>query len=79
MTVMDTLSDEYVVHLTVCEGEVECFGLPWDADAAHLTATWSHGTLELRAPRLSQCVAAVRKVQVPIRHRIEMNPDASGL
>jgi len=55
----------------------ERFTLPADADAARITASYSHGALELHVARNGGKDRGPRKV--PIEHRFEMNPDASGV
>jgi HSP20 family protein len=55
----------------------ERFTLPADADAGRVTASYSHGALELHVPRTNANCGAPRRVQ--IEHRLEMNPDASGV
>jgi HSP20 family molecular chaperone IbpA len=55
----------------------ERFTLPADADANRATASYSHGALELHVPRTNGRTRTVRKLS--IEHRLEMNPDASGV
>jgi HSP20 family protein len=55
----------------------ERFQLPADVDTDSLTATYTHGALELHAPRTNDGRKTPRKV--PIEHRFGMNPDASGV
>ena len=55
----------------------ERFKLPADVDANRVTASYSHGALELHVPRANESCRAPRTVQ--IEHRLEMNPDASGV
>jgi HSP20 family molecular chaperone IbpA len=55
----------------------ERFMLPGDADASRVTASHSHGAVELHVPRTNGSCRAPRKVQID--HRLEMNPDASGV
>jgi len=56
---------------------VERFQLPDDVDTARVTAAYTHGALELHAPRRSGGRMTPRKV--PIEHRFGVNPDASGV
>jgi HSP20 family protein len=55
----------------------ERFTLPPDADADRITASYSHGALELHVARNGGRHRGARKV--PIDQRLEMNPDASGV
>jgi HSP20 family protein len=55
----------------------ERFELPDDVDADEVTATYAHGALELRVPRLNSGLEKPRTV--PIRRRTGVNPDASGV
>jgi HSP20 family protein len=55
----------------------ERFQLPVDVDTDSVTATYTHGVLELHAPRTNGGRKTPRKV--PIVHRIAVNPDASGV
>ena len=55
----------------------ERFQLPLDVDTDRVTATYTHGALELQAPRTNGARTTPRKV--PIDHRFAMNPDASGV
>jgi HSP20 family molecular chaperone IbpA len=56
----------------------ERFQLPPDVDADGVTATYAHGALEVRAPRLNG--SGLRKSRtVPIGRRTMVNPDASGV
>ncbi len=53
------------------------FQFPADVATESVTATYRHGALELHAPRKNGGPATPRKV--PIEHRLEINPDASGV
>lgn len=55
----------------------ERFQLPADVDTDGVTATYTHGALELHAPRTNGGHMTPRKV--PIEHRFGVNPDASGV
>jgi HSP20 family protein len=55
----------------------ELFALPDDVDAANVTASYSHGQIELHAPRVNSASSAPRKV--PIDQRFAVNADASGV
>jgi HSP20 family molecular chaperone IbpA len=55
----------------------ERFALPGDVDAARVTASYSHGEIELHAPRTNGFGPEPRKV--PIMRRFAINPDASGV
>jgi HSP20 family protein len=55
----------------------ERFQLPADVDTDRVTATYTHGALELHAPRTNGGSKTPRKV--PIEHRFGVNPDASGV
>lgn len=55
----------------------ERFQLPLDVDTGRVTATYTHGALELQAPRTNGARTTPRKV--PIKHRFGINPDASGV
>lgn len=55
----------------------ESFRLPVDVDTAGVTATYTHGTLELHAPRTNGSSKTPRRV--PIGRRTVVNPDASGV
>lgn len=55
----------------------ERFQLPGDVDTEGITASYTHGALELRAPRTNGSLKTPRKV--PIGHRSAVNPDASGV
>ena len=55
----------------------ERFQLPPDVDTDRLTATYTHGALELHVPRADGGRKAPRTV--PIERRFGMNPDASGV
>jgi len=56
----------------------ERFQLPPDVNADGITATFAHGTLELRAPRVNG--SGLRRPRlVPIGRRTTVNPDASGV
>jgi HSP20 family protein len=55
----------------------ERFQLPADVDTDSLTAIYTHGALELHAPRTNGGGKTPRKV--PIEHRLGVNPDASGV
>lgn len=55
----------------------ERFQLPADVNTDRVTATYTHGALELHAPRTNGARTTPRKV--PIEHRFAMNPDASGV
>lgn len=55
----------------------ERFQLPADVDTDRVTAAYTHGALELHAPRTNGGSKTPRKV--PIEHRFGMNPDASGV
>lgn len=55
----------------------ERFRLPNDVDTKRITASYTHGKLELRAPRTNGSSKTPRKV--PIGHRLAVNPDASGV
>lgn len=55
----------------------ERFQLPLDVDTDRVTATYTHGALELQAPRTNGARTTPRKV--PIKHRFGINPDASGV
>lgn len=55
----------------------ERFELPADADARHVTASYSHGGLELRVPRRNGGPRGPHKV--PVDHRLAVNTDASGV
>jgi HSP20 family protein len=55
----------------------ERFSLPDDVDAANVTASYSHGEIELQAPRTNGSSSAPRKV--PINQRFAVNADASGV
>ena len=59
------------------ERREERFQLPPDVDMDSVTATYTHGALELQAPRTNGGRTTPRKV--PIKHRFGMNPDASGV
>ncbi len=53
----------------------ERFALPADVDAVGVSVTYSHGALELHAPRTNGGPRRPRKV--PIGHSLAVNPDAS--
>ena len=55
----------------------ERFQLPADVDTDRVTAAYTHGALELHAPRTNGGRNTPRKV--PIEHRFGVNPDASGV
>jgi HSP20 family protein len=55
----------------------ERFQLPADVDTDRVTAAYTHGALELHAPRTKGGRRTPRKV--PIEHRFGVNPDASGV
>ena len=56
----------------LCERLAETFRLPDDADAAGITASYGHGVLELRVPRLR-----LEAHVVPIEHKpYRVSPDA---
>jgi HSP20 family protein len=55
----------------------ERFSLPDDVDTANVTASYSHGEIELHAPRTNGSSSAPRKV--PIDQRFAVNADASGV
>lgn len=55
----------------------ERFQLPTDVDTDRLTAVYTHGALELHAPRTNGGRKTPR--EVPIEHRFGVNPDASGV
>jgi HSP20 family protein len=55
----------------------ERFQLPPDVDAGGITATYAHGALELRAPRVDG--GRTKPRNVPIGRRTAVNPDASGV
>ena len=55
----------------------ERFQLPADVDMDRVTAAYTHGALELHAPRTKGERKTPRKV--PIEHRFGVNPDASGV
>ena len=55
----------------------ERFQLPPDVDADSITATYTHGALELRAPRINGGLKKPRNV--PITRRTGVNPDASAV
>lgn len=55
----------------------ERFEFPADVVPHGITAGYTHGRLELRAPRTSGASHATRKV--PIGPRTAVNPDASGV
>ena len=55
----------------------ERFQLPADVDTDRVTAAYTHGALELHAPRTNGGLKTPRKV--PIEHRFGVNPDASGV
>ena len=59
------------------ERREERFQLPPDVDMDSVTATYTHGALELQAPRTNGVRTTPRKVT--IKHRFGMNPDASGV
>ena len=55
----------------------ESFRLPVDVDTSRVTADFTHGALEIHAPRGRPSARALRRV--PIGHRIAVNPDAAGV
>jgi len=55
----------------------ESFRLPVDVDADRVTASYTHGALELRAPRTNGGSEKARRV--PIGRRTAVNSDASGV
>ena len=55
----------------------ERFQLPPDVDTDRVTATYTHGALELHVPRTNGGRTTPRTV--PVEHRFGMNPDASGV
>jgi HSP20 family protein len=55
----------------------ERFKLPADVDADAVTAVYTHGALEVHAPRTNGGRDEPRRV--PIVHRAAVNPDASGV
>ncbi|HEY8776531.1 MAG TPA: Hsp20/alpha crystallin family protein [Gaiellaceae bacterium] len=56
----------------------EHFQLPADVDTHGVTAAYTHGALELRAPRTNGARKTPRKVPIDSR-RTAVNPDASGV
>ena len=56
---------------------VERFALPDDVDAAHVTASYARGQIDLHAPRTDGIEMKSRKV--PIARRFAVNADASGV
>ncbi len=55
----------------------ETFRLPADADAESVTVSYMRGRLELRARRTNG--ASKTPLEVPIRHHVGVNAEASGV